>query len=37
MAMNEFLSMLCLRTRSSLYFVPKFIILYYVGFLYYVQ
>ncbi|CAD8162262.1 unnamed protein product [Paramecium pentaurelia] len=34
---NEFASLLFLRTRSSLYFVPKFTIIYYYLFLWYVQ
>lgn len=36
-AINEFSSMLFLRTRTSLYFLPKFIILINVMFLYYFQ
>lgn len=35
--MNEFASLLFLRTRSSIYFVPKFIILYYYIFLLYIH
>ncbi|CAD8080773.1 unnamed protein product [Paramecium sonneborni] len=34
---NEFASLLFLRTRSSIYFVPKFIIIYYYLFLWYVR
>ncbi|CAD8184833.1 unnamed protein product [Paramecium pentaurelia] len=34
---NEFASLLFLRTRSSLYFVPKFTIIYYYLFLWYVR